>query len=387
MYLDGPVDHGAGHQRGHRLDLRDQRERSPVAVLVDGPRRLLAQQSRLIDLVAGECDLLLHHALIGERPAEGDAGPGALGHQRQGALSHPDGAHTVVDTPGAQPGLRDREPHPLLRQQVRCRHPDVVVDDLGVAVLVLPAEHRSGSENVDSRRVDRHQDHRLLLMRGGLRVGAAHHDQDRAARVVGAGGPPLAAVDDVIATVADDRRFDIACVTGGHRRFGHREGAADLTGQQRIEPPILLLVGAEHVQHFHIAGVRSCAVHRLRGDLGAPAAEFRQRRVFQIGQPGHTGQEQIPQSGFPGRLLQFLDNRWDGEVTGAGHGAVLVIGFLGRQHVIDHEVGEAAMMIGRLGGHGEIHIRNHRPHRQTGGPVVGAGHCGLTARRGHRRYR
>ena len=164
VHLDGTVDHRAGHLRGDRLDLGHQRERRPVAVLVDGPRRLLAQQPGLIDFVARQRDLLLHHALFGQGFAEGDPGAGPLGHQRQCAFGHSDRTHAVVDTSGAQAGLGDREPHPLLGQQVGRRHPHVVVEHLGVAVLVLPAEHRRGAQDVHARGVGRNQDHRLLLM-------------------------------------------------------------------------------------------------------------------------------------------------------------------------------------------------------------------------------
>ena len=41
VYLDGAVDDIARHLGGYRLDLRDQEMGGPVAVLVDGPRRLL----------------------------------------------------------------------------------------------------------------------------------------------------------------------------------------------------------------------------------------------------------------------------------------------------------------------------------------------------------
>ena len=56
----------------------------------------------------------------------------------------------------------------------------------------------------DARRVHRHQDHRLLLMRRRVGVALAHEDRDPAARVAGAGDPPLAAVDDVVVAVAHD---------------------------------------------------------------------------------------------------------------------------------------------------------------------------------------
>ena len=94
-------------------------------------------------------------------------------------------AHAVVDAAGAEPGLGDREAAALLAEQVGRRHPDVVEGDLAVAVLVLPAEHRQRPHDRHTGGVDGHEDHRLLLMAGGVGVGAAHHDQDLAARVGG----------------------------------------------------------------------------------------------------------------------------------------------------------------------------------------------------------
>src|SRR5690606_41005878 len=58
-------------------------------------------------------------------------------------------------------------------------------------------------------------------------------------------------------------------VGGGDVGFGHREGRADPAVQQRLQPPLPLLGGAEHVQHLHVPGVRGGAVERLRGEAGA----------------------------------------------------------------------------------------------------------------------
>ena len=64
-------------------------------------------------------------------------------------------------------------------------------------------------------------------------------------------------------------------VAAGDVRLGHRERGADLAGEQRLEPLLLLLGRAEHVQDLHVAGVRRGAVQRLGGDLGRPARTAR----------------------------------------------------------------------------------------------------------------
>src|SRR3984957_20070260 len=110
MDLDGTVDDIAGHLRRHRLDLRDQQMGGPVAVLVDCPRRLLAQQPGLIDPIAGLSNCLLHETLVNQWTAECHPITGPVDHQGQRAFGSAQRAHAVVDAPRPQPGLGDREP-------------------------------------------------------------------------------------------------------------------------------------------------------------------------------------------------------------------------------------------------------------------------------------
>ena len=76
-----------------------------VAVLIDGPRRFVAQQSGLVDLVAGQRNLLLDHTLVGQRLTECDAVVDAVDHQGHGSLGHADGAHAVVDAARPEPAF------------------------------------------------------------------------------------------------------------------------------------------------------------------------------------------------------------------------------------------------------------------------------------------
>ena len=136
----------------------------------------------------------------------------------------------------------------------------------------------------DARRVHRHQDHRLLLVAGRGRIGLAHEDQDLAARIAGAGDPPLAAVDDVVVAVADDARLDVGRVRRGDVGLGHREARADLAGEQRLEPSPALLRRAVADQHFHVAGVGRRAVEDLGGER-RPAHDLAERRVLALVSP------------------------------------------------------------------------------------------------------
>ena len=58
------------------------------------------------------------------------------------------------------------------------------------------------AQYLDAWRVGRHQNHGLLRMPRGLRVGLAHDNENGAARVAHARGPPFAAVDHIVVAVA-----------------------------------------------------------------------------------------------------------------------------------------------------------------------------------------
>src|SRR5919202_1333698 len=94
-----------------------------------------------------------------------------------------------------QATLRDGEALALAPDNVLRRDMDMVERDLGVAVRrVVVAEERERALDRHARRVERDEDHRLLLVARRLRIGAAHHDRDLAARIACAGTPPLAPV-------------------------------------------------------------------------------------------------------------------------------------------------------------------------------------------------
>jgi alkylation response protein AidB-like acyl-CoA dehydrogenase len=173
---------------------------------------------------------------------------GPLDHHLQCPLSRAERAHHVVDPTGTQARLGRGEPAALLPEQVRHRHPDVVELHDAVPVLVLAAEDRVGAPDPDPGGVGGHDDHRLLAVGGRRGVGLAHRDEQRAARVCGAAAPPLGPVDHVLVTVEHQARGDVGGVGAGDRRLGHREGRADLAAQQRVEPPSLPVMGAQHFQ-------------------------------------------------------------------------------------------------------------------------------------------
>ena len=96
---------------------------------------------------------------------------------------------------------------------------------------VVVSENLQRPQHGDTRRVARHQHHRLLLMTRGCRVGLAHDDEDLAMRMTGARAIPLAAVDDVLVALANDAALNVGRIGRGDGRLGHEERGPDLTGE------------------------------------------------------------------------------------------------------------------------------------------------------------
>ena len=174
-------------------------------------------------------------ALFGDRAAKGDAADQALAHVFQRAFGHADGAHAVMDAARSQAALGNLETASFAQQDIRGRHAHVFKADFAMAVRrVVVAEYRQRAQDGHARRVDRHQDHRLLLVARRFGIGLAHEDDNLAARIAGAGGPPFAAVDDVVVAVAHDADCDVGGIRRGDGRFGHRKGGADLAAQAAV---------------------------------------------------------------------------------------------------------------------------------------------------------
>src|SRR5712692_1913644 len=228
--LHGAVDHSQRHVRHRDLDLGDRLLGSLVAHGVHHPGRVEHQQPRLIDLDARLGDALERDVVLAQPLAEGHPLVGALAHELERALGHADLTHAVVDAAGAESALGDLEAATLAEQHVRRRYPDVLEEHLAVAVgRIVVAEDGQHAPDRDAGRVARDEDHRLLLVAVGvLGVRLAHEDEDLAAWVADARGPPLVAVDDVVIALAHDRRFDVGGVGRRHLRLGHGEGRADL---------------------------------------------------------------------------------------------------------------------------------------------------------------
>ncbi len=182
---------------------------------------------------------------------------------------------------------------------------------------VVVAEYRQHAQHLHPGRVERDQDLRLLAMALARGVGFAHDDGDLAARIAGAGGPPLAPVDHIVVAVLLDACLDVGGVRGGDRRLGHQEGRADFAVHQRAQPLVLLGLRPVAVQHLHVASVGRGAVEHL-GRPGQAAHLLGAEGVFEVAEAGalvfavimlgRGRQEHVPQPLGPGLGLQVLDD-------------------------------------------------------------------------------
>src|SRR5574338_387083 len=190
----------------------------------------------------------------------------SVNHHFQSKLGGTDRSHAVVNTPGTETRLGQGEATAFLTEQIGYRHAHIPEDDLAVAFRRMVVHDIDIAYNVQTRRVPRHQDHALLLVPLGFRVSLAHDDENTAVRMGGVGDEPFATVDDIFVAFPPDQGGDVGGVRGRYVRLGHRESRTNFAFEQWTEPSLLLLRGAEHVQKFHVAGVRSIAVE----DFGRP---------------------------------------------------------------------------------------------------------------------
>ena len=191
-------------------------------------------------------------------------------HQLEGALHLAEPAHHVVDAAGAEPLLRDAEAVARLAEHVVERDAHVREARLAMrrpAVALVPHDRDLPHELV-ARRVGRDEDHRRAPVRLCVGIGDDHDDAE--ARAVGAGREPLVRVDHPLVAVALRATAQERRIGAGDLGLGHPEERARRTGDERLEEPLLLCVGAEQVQDLAVPGVgRLAAEDQLRDEAAA----------------------------------------------------------------------------------------------------------------------
>ena len=359
MGLHGPVDYLERHIRGRHLNHGDFRASGLVADRVHHMRGLERQQPGLLNPNPGLGNPLQRHRPFGDQFAERGPRFGASTHFLQRALGLPDQAHTVVNPPRAKTALGNLKPPTLTQNHIRGRHAHVLELDLGMTVGgIVVAEYGQHTQDIHAGCVARDQD--LGLLEIAVRiigVGLAHEDENFAARVAHARGPPLAAVDDVFIPVTHDAGFDIGGIGRGHRGFGHGKAGTNFACEQRLQPFLLLLGCAVAGQHFHIAGVRRRAIKDFRAPMHPPH-DLRQGGVFEVGQAIAVlalRQKQVPQPCGLGLFFQLFDNRRNLPTVRAGVQLVLKRLFV-RIDVVFHKLGDLFSQVLYLWGKIKIHV-------------------------------
>ena len=153
--------------------------------------------------------------------------------------------------PGPEPVLGDHEAGAPLAEQARGRHAAVLVADLAVAGAAGMAHHRDRSDQVEAGVVGGDEDHARPRVGVGVGIGDAHDDRHRGAH--GARGEPLVAVDHPLVAVELGAGLERGRVGARDLGLGHREAAADLAVQQRLEPFLALLLRAVLGEDLHVA--------------------------------------------------------------------------------------------------------------------------------------
>lgn len=193
--LDGAVNDCQSHLRHKDLSLRNLLKRALRIPAIDLDSGIEDDQSCGINLNPGLSNPFENNAMRRQRLAKGllalvvDTRDKPLERLLRGT----NGAHRVVDTPGAQTALDDLEPASFTQDDVRDGHADIVEADVAVAVGgVVVAIHRKHPVHGDSGGVGGDEDNGLpLVLVWVVGVCLAHYDVELAAGVAGAGGPPF----------------------------------------------------------------------------------------------------------------------------------------------------------------------------------------------------
>jgi hypothetical protein len=162
--------------------------------------------------------------------------------------------------------LGDEEAGAGLPQQRLGAEVHVLVEDLGV-VAELPVglgrvlHRRHVAHDRHAGGVDGHDEHRGALVRARVGVGDRHDDEEVGDR--GVRGEPLVAVEDPAVAVALGARAQLGRVRARALGLGHREGGLQVAGQQRVQPALLLLVGAGQGEDLRVARVGRLVAERV----------------------------------------------------------------------------------------------------------------------------
>ncbi len=151
-----------------------------------------------------------------------------------------------------------------------------------------------------------HDLHARCLSRHHEHAVGAHHEQDvgdPARR-----GEPLLAVDHPLVAVLDGMGLEQARVAAA-LRLGHRVRREHVLIQQRLEPALLLLLGAVGGEHLHVAGVGRRGTEHVRSP-GIAADDLVEQAELELSEARAAEvlvEEDRPEALILDLLLEFAD--------------------------------------------------------------------------------
>ena len=256
--LHRSIDDAGEGVRRIELDQRDLDARILSFVdLVSGVER---QQAAGLDLRRRVCDPVLHGLLLGEWAAERFALEGARAHQLERALHLSEPPHHVVDPARAEPLLRDQETLSLARrgdsQPVRARR------CRSTSQCVVQPRPRCPSVGTGSIWIPGASAGTMiwLVRRRGSASGSV------TAITIPKAAPSAPEENHLWPLITHSSPSSTAVVRRlvgsepGDLRLGHREERTDVTGNERLQPALLLFLRAEVVEDLPVAGIGRLAV-------------------------------------------------------------------------------------------------------------------------------
>mmetsp|Transcript_136603 Transcript_136603/g.323599 ORF Transcript_136603/g.323599 Transcript_136603/m.323599 type:complete len:402 (+) Transcript_136603:165-1370(+) len=321
--LHGAIHHALGHVGHHGLDQAQQLPGVMVRIAqpVHSVSCLPHQKPRLVNFSSAFSNLLHNASHLCQLLTKGCAAGRTPTHVAKGTLSLSDHSHAVVYAPGAQPQLGDLEAAALSPKHVADRHPDILEQNLHVALgaVVIP-KGLHGTYQRDPRRVGWHQDLRLrAVCCCVLGPCPSHQDHNLAVDVPCPCDPMLPTIDDKFVAIASYACPDIGSITAGNSWLCHRVSGPDLCIQQRLQPFLLLLFCAKSCQDLHVARVGTGTVARLSGEFRVvgSAHDLTTVGILQIRETAPSSarqlggvhwQEEVPQPSRLGFLPQLEDD-------------------------------------------------------------------------------
>src|SRR3546814_19264262 len=138
-----------------------------------------------------------------------------------------------MDSAWPQSPLSNFKAAPLAEQHILDRNANILQLDFAMTMRrIVIAKHRKHSQNLNTRRVERQEDHAMMSMARGTRIGLSYENAERASRIAYARRQPFADVEHKMDAVTNSGGLDIVGVRGSVSRRGHLTDRASHSDQK-----------------------------------------------------------------------------------------------------------------------------------------------------------